>query len=125
MNRTFPALVLKVEYGCLMPHTNTPTGTGLHTEWLYPQSLYDAQAKRRELQMADRFYKRGWSRRLLRITLCTVQKSKDYRKLFIWTSGEDIHTFRQDAFVPVEVRRARVAIIPAEVIREATRAAQS
>lgn len=123
MNRTFPALVLKVEYGGFMPESKVPTGTCLRTAWRYPRSLSQAKNMRRELLFVnrERIMCGEWNRLIKRITLCTVQKDGNNRKLFVWTVGEDMHTFPQHIYVPIEVRRASVAIIPAEVVDEATR----
>ena len=82
MNRTFPALVLKIEYGATVFYFN-------------------------RCKPAD--------------YLAVSEKSLCCEKHGYVSSLEDTCVFPQDAFVPVEVRRARVAIIPAEVVDEATR----
>lgn len=120
MERTFPAFVLKVEYCRLMPGTTVPTGTDRRTEWFCHRSLNSAHGQRLLLKHTDKYYKSEYYR-LLRITLCVIQKNGNHRKLFIWTTGEKRFSFRQDAYAPKDVCRARVAIIPAGVVNEATR----
>lgn len=106
-----------------MPESKVPTGTCLRTVWRYPHSLSQAKNMRRELLFVnrERIMRGEWNRLIKRITLCTVQKDGNNRKLFVWTVGEDMHTFPQHIYVPIEVRRASVAIIPVEVVDEATR----
>ena len=116
MNRTFPAMVLKIERDSVMPGTSIPTGKNKKVTWEYPRSLS-------EVCDTVNTYKNQPC--VVRITLCTYGMSRRWIKTRIWTHGERTWQTCLSYWANKEERIARTAIIPAEVIREATRAAQS
>ena len=116
MNRTFPAMVLKIEHDSVMPRTSIPTGKNKKVTWEYPRSLSEACSTMKVLKI---------QLRVIRVTLCVYTRQGQWVKVQVRTHGEPTWLFDLTPCASKEERIARTAIIPAEVIREATRSAQS
>ena len=116
MNRTFPAMVLKIERDSVMPRTSIPTGKNKKVTWEYPRSLAEVFSLKRVLKEQPC---------VVRVTMCVRNRYGTWVKAHIWTHGELSWLPDLGFCASKEQRIARTAIIPAEVIREATRAAQS
>ena len=117
MNRPFPRLVLKIERGGMMPGTRIPTGSNRAIYWEYPESTFDAIVRVRELLKSQRT-----NRNLVRVTLIAVYQNGEAWKLntrapeerYIWHYDRHwLHGYKQ--------RTAATAILPKEVLDEATR----
>ena len=116
MNRTFPAMVLKIERDSVMPGTSIPTGKNKKVLWEYPQTLSEVCAMMLVLKIQPR---------VIRVTLCVYTRQGQWVKVQVRTHGEPVWLFDLGACASIDERVARTAIIPAEVLREATRSAQS
>ena len=116
MNKTFPAMALKIECDSVMPGTSIPTGKNKKVTWEYPRSLAEACS-------LIKLFKRQPC--VVRVTLCVYNRRGQWVKAQIHTHGETPWLPDLGEYATKEERIARTAIIPAEVIREATRAAQS
>ena len=117
MNRPFPRLVIKVERGGMMPGTRIPTGSNRAIYWEYPDSNFDALVRIKALLKSQRT-----NHNLVRVTLIAVYQNGEAWKLFtrapeeryIWHYDRHwLHGYKQ--------RTAAVAILPKEVLDEATR----
>ena len=116
MNRTFPAMVLKIERDSVLPGTCIPTGKNRKVMWEYPQTLSEVCATMKVLKIQPR---------VIRVTLCVYTRQGQWVKVQIRTHGEPAWLLDLARGANKEDRIARTAIIPAEVMREATRTAQS
>ena len=116
MNRTFPAMVLKIEHDSVMPRTSIPTGKNKKVTWEYPRNLSETYSRVAELKKQPR---------VVRTTLCVRDADGQWVKVRSYTYDSFPWNFNLGAHASREERAARTAIIPAEVIREATRSAQS
>ena len=116
MNRTSPSMVLKIERDSVMPGTCIPTGKNKKVTWEYPRTL--AEYYSAMFNLAQQTH-------VVRVTLCVYDRDGPWKKLQIRTCGEPSYLLNLTDYANKEERIARTAIIPAEVIREATRAAQS
>lgn len=116
MNRTFPAMVLKIERDSVMPGTSIPTGKNKKVTWEYPQTLSEVYATMKVLKTQPR---------VIRVTLCVYTRQGQWVKVQVRTHGEPVWLFDLTHGASIDERVARTAIIPAEVLREATRSAQS
>ena len=116
MNRTFPAMVLKIERDSVLPGTCIPTGKNKKVTWEYPCSLSEVCSTMKVLKIQPR---------VIRVTLCVYTRQGQWVKVQVHTHGEPTRLFDLTPCASKEERIARTAIIPAEVIREATRSAQS
>ena len=116
MNRTFPAMVLKIECDSIMPGTSIPTGKNKKITWEYPRTLAEYHSAMHDLARQPR---------VVRVTLCIYVRDGQWKKLHIRTRGEPCYLPDLTGYASKEQRVARTAIIPAEVLREATRSAQS
>ena len=116
MNRPFPRLVLKIERGEMMQGTRIPTGKNKKVLWEYPQTLSEVCTMMLVLKIQPR---------VIRVTLCVYTRHGQWVKVQVRTHGEPVWLFDLNSDASKEERIARTAIIPAEVIREATRSAQS
>ena len=119
MNRTFPAMLLKIERDSVLPGTCIPTGRNKRVEYAWQATLYDAWCIIRKLKKVPT---------VVRVTLICKEQEQGkivFAKALIHTHGEPVFCTRCYAYQTQEERIARTAIIPAEVMREATRSAQS
>ena len=116
MNRTFPAMVLKIERDSVMPRTSIPTGKNRKVVWEYPQTLSEVCSMMKVLKIQPS---------VVRATLCVCTRQGQWVKVQVRTHGEPTWLFDLTPCASKEERIARTAIIPAEVLREATRSAQS
>jgi hypothetical protein len=116
MNRTFPAMVLKIEHDSVMPRTSIPTGKNKKVTWEYLRNLSEVYARISELKKQPR---------VIRATLCVYVRQGRWLKVQTCTHNEPTWLFALNHDANKEERVARTAIIPAEVAREATRSAQS
>ena len=117
MNRPFPRLVLKIERGDMMPGTRIPTGSNRAIYWEYPESELAAVEQVKALLKSQRT-----NHNLVRVTLIAVYQNGEAWKLntrapeelYIWHYDRHwLHGYRQ--------RTAATAILPKEVLDEATR----
>ena len=118
MNRTFPrSVVLKIEHDSIMPGTSIPTGKNKKVTWEYPRNLAEVYSRVLELKKQPH---------VVRTTICARDSDGTWVKVRSFTHGDAFSwDFRLPVYASREQRVARTAIIPAEVIREATRSAQS
>ena len=116
MNIIFSPILLKIERDSVMPGTRIPTGKNKRVEYTWHNTLYDACNTIRDLHLCPN---------VIRVTFICKEKQRG-GNTFVKT---DICTYGEKPFMTHsttrEERIARTAIIPAEVIRETTRAAQS
>ena len=117
MNRPFPRLVLKIERGGMMPGTRIPTGSNRAIYWEYPESELAAVERAKALLKSQRT-----NRNLVRVTLIAVYQNGEAWKLSTKSPGDkypwyyDRHWLRG-----YKQRTAATAILPKEVLDEATR----
>ena len=117
MNRPFPRLVLKIERGGMMPGTRIPTGSNRAIYWEYPESTFDAIVRTTALLKSQRT-----NHNLVRITWIGVYQNGEAWKLFTRVPGERyIWHYDRQWLHGYKQRTAAVAILPKEVLDEATR----
>lgn len=116
MNRPFPRLVLKIERGGMMPGTRIPTGSNRAVYWEYPESEFAAVPQIKDLLASRTSYN------IVRVTLIAVYQNGEAWKLTTKSPQDKyswhyychwLHRYKQ--------RTAAVAILPKEVLDEATR----
>ena len=122
MNRPFPRLVLKIERGEMMWGTRIPTGRNRAIYWEYPESEIAAVEQIRALLKSQHT-----NHNLVRITSIAVW-GHDGRaiKITSYTPGEHPWHFahctaQQCKFKSLRSLGAAFAILPKEVLDEATR----
>ena len=117
MNRPFPRLVLKIERGGMMPGTRIPTGSNRAIYWEYPESTFDAIVRTTALLKSQRT-----NHNLVRITWIDVYQNGEAWKLFTKVP-EERYAWRYDRhwLHGYKQRTAAIAILPKEVLDEATR----
>ena len=117
MNRPFPRLVLKVERGSMMPGTRIPTGSNRAIYWEYPESNFDAIVRTTALLKSQRT-----NHNLVRITWINVYQNGEAWKLFTRVP-EECYSWQYDRrwLHGYPQRTAAIAILPKEVLDEATR----
>ena len=117
MNRPFPRLVIKVERGGMMPGTRIPTGSNRAIYWEYPKSEVAAVEQIRALLKSQHT-----NHDLVRVTLIAVYQNGEAWKLYT-RAPEERYIWHYDRrwLHGYPQRTAAVAILPKEVLDEATR----
>lgn len=116
MNRPFPRLVLKIERGEMMQGTRIPTGRKCTIRWAHPESEIAAVEHVKFLLASRTSYD------LVRVTIIAVYQNGEAWKLST-KSPDDKYTWHYDRrwMHGYPQRTAAVAILPKEVLDEATR----
>ena len=116
MNRPFPRPVIKVERGSMMPGTRIPTGSNRAIYWEYPESEVAAVVRVKDLLESRTSYD------IVRVTLIAVYQNGEAWKLTT-KSPKDKRSWHYDRrwMHGYPQRTAAVAILPKEVLDEATR----
>ena len=116
MNRPFRRLVLKIERGGMMPGTRIPTGNNRAIYWEYPESELAAVAQINDLFASSTSYN------IVRVTLIAVYQNGEAWKLTT-RSPQDKYSWHYDRrwLHGYPQRTAAIAILPKEVLDEATR----
>ena len=116
MNRPFPRLVIKVERGEMMQGTRIPTGRKRIIYWAYPKSEIAAIEHVKFLLSSRTSYD------LVRVTTIAVYPNREAWKITT-RSPQDKRSWHYDRrwMHGYPQRTAAVAILPKEVLDEATR----
>ena len=116
MNRPFPRLVLKIERGEMMQGTRIPTGSNRAIYWEYPESEVAAVVRVKDLLASRTSYD------LVRVTTIAVYPNREAWKITT-RSPQDKRSWHYDRrwMHGYPQRTAARAILPKEVLDEATR----
>ena len=112
MNRPFPRIVLKIERGGMMPGTRIPTGSNRAIYWEYPESELAAVEQIRALLKSQHT-----NHDLVRVTWIHVYQNGEAWKFYTKVPEERCAW----SYDRRRLRAAAVAILPKEVLDEATR----
>ena len=116
MNRPFPRLVLKIERGEMMQGTRIPTGRNRIIYWAYPKSEIAAIEHVKFLLASRTSYD------LVRVTTIAVYQNGEAWKLSTKSPGDKYSWYYDRRWMHgYPQRTAARAILPKEVLDEATR----
>ena len=116
MNRPFPRLVLKIERGEMFQGTSVPTGRNRVITWVHPKSEPDA------VELVKFLCNSRTSYDLVRVTTIAVYQDGKAWKLSTKSPGDKYYWYYDRRWLHGYPRRtAAAAILPKEVLDEATR----